>query len=379
LRAYKNDGDIRARDRLVALYLPLVEAFAQRYSRPGAERDDLVQAGSIGLLNAIERFDPQRGDELAAFAVPTVVGEMKRHIRDRTAAIKLPRRLQEAQAALPQAREKLTAQLEREPTDDELAAALGLDPLELQRLRDPAAGDGVADLAAEPKELELSDERLMLAGAFRALDDTERSIVYLRYVRDLGQADVAGQLGMSERQLARRTRSALAKLRGEIERGGSPRAGPPTRGGPAPPASSTASAPAAPTHTAPGPAAASTPASAPAAADGPPSEAPGRKGAHSGRLLLRMPQSLHAELARAAEREDVSLNQFITNSLAAAVGWRQPEGDAEDPPASEHAPAEPENAPPRWLRAALVTNVIVVGIAAIVAVVLLLVAWQQGF
>jgi hypothetical protein len=98
-----------------------------------------------------------------------------------------------------------------------------------------------------------------------------------------------------------------------------------------------------------------------------------------------MPQSLHAELARAAEREDVSLNQFITNSLAAAVGWRRPEaeGGTDDPPASEQVPsapaAEPENAPPRWLRAALVTNVIVVAIAGVVAVVLLLVAWQQGF
>jgi hypothetical protein len=98
-----------------------------------------------------------------------------------------------------------------------------------------------------------------------------------------------------------------------------------------------------------------------------------------------MPQSLHAELARAAEREEVSLNQFITNSLAAAVEWRRPNNEADEaaPATTPEQPdppraAELENAPPRWLRAALVTNVIVVGVAAIVAVILLVVAWQQG-
>ena len=86
------------------LYLPLVEALAHRHDRRGAEHDDLVQAGSIGLLNAIERYDPGRGGEFAAFAVPTIAGEMKRHLRDRTAAVRLPRRLQEASARVPVAR-----------------------------------------------------------------------------------------------------------------------------------------------------------------------------------------------------------------------------------------------------------------------------------
>lgn len=357
LRAYKNDSDIRARDRLVTLYLPLVETFAHRYRRPGTEYDDLVQAGSIGLLNAIERFDDSRGDEFAAFAVPTIAGEMKRHIRDRSAAVKLPRRLQEASAQLPTRRQQLTTRLGREPTDAELAAELGLEPLELARLREPA--EGAADLAAdEGNDLDLSDDRLMLAGAFKTLDETERSIVYLRFVRDLGQGEVAGQLGMSERQLVRRTRSALAKLRGEIERGGAPSAPTPQVAGPPPPPPSQPQAEVVQTDK--------------------PEVA--KKQAHSGRLLLRMPQSLHAELARAAEREEVSLNQFITNSLAAAVEWRRPEEEPE-PLVAEQVPAaaEPASATPRWLRAALVTNVIVVAIAAIVAVVLLVVAWQQGF
>ncbi|HEY6781488.1 MAG TPA: sigma-70 family RNA polymerase sigma factor [Thermoleophilaceae bacterium] len=395
LRAYRQDGDARARDRLVQLYLSLVETFAQRYARPGVEYDDLVQAGSIGLLNAIERYDARRGDEFAAFAVPTIVGEIKRHIRDRAGTIKLPRRLQEAAARLPRVREELTAQLEREPSDRELADALELKPDELVRLVEalrvpPEATE--ADAGEGEDELDISDERLTLAGAFHVLDDTERSIVRLRFERDLGPADAAAQLGLSERQLARRTQAALTKLRLELEGGPSaefqaasgdaataerdrptqPQSPPPTAVGAAAPKR------ARPPHSA----AAQRTADSVSADE--PSPAPAAKPAHSGRLLLRMPQSLHSELADAAEREEVSLNQFITNSLAAAVGWRQA--------ASDQVPAAPPgedardddttasvNAQPRWLRAALVTNIVVVALAAIVAVVLLVVAWQQGF
>ena len=115
LVAYHTDGDDRARERLVQLYLPLVEAFANRYRVHGAERDDLVQVGSIGLLNAIERFDPKRGDEFAAFAVPTIAGEIKRHLRDRSKTVRLPRQLAEASVRLPAVREQMTARLGRAP------------------------------------------------------------------------------------------------------------------------------------------------------------------------------------------------------------------------------------------------------------------------
>mgnify|MGYP001053472669 CR=1 FL=1 len=98
IHAYRDGGDERARTRLVELYMPLVEALAHRHERRGAEHDDLVQAGSIGLLNAIDRFDPKRGEEFVAFAVPTVAGEIKRYLRDRAATVRLPRRLHEAPA-----------------------------------------------------------------------------------------------------------------------------------------------------------------------------------------------------------------------------------------------------------------------------------------
>ncbi len=299
--AYRKEGDTRARDRLVALYLPLVETLARRYRGSQAEHDDLVQAGSIGLLNAIERYDPARGDEFAAYAVPTVSGEMKRYIRDRAATVRLPRALQEAAQRLPSAREGLTRRLGRDPSDDELAAELEITPVELAgleaALRKGSAEEDAAT-AATLDEPDSADERLVLADAFETLDEQEREIVYLRFVEDLDRKEVARRLGISQSQLGRRSRAALGKLRSELEDDGLRRAA----------AASAQSAPPA----------------QPAAAEAPPR---GKKaGGHSGRLLLRMPRPLHDDLAEAAEREGVSLNRFITATLTAAIDRRETGG-----------------------------------------------------
>jgi RNA polymerase sigma-B factor len=336
LGAYKTRADTRARDRLVQLYLPLVEALAHRHDRRGAEHDDLVQAGSIGLLNAIERFDPSRGGEFAAFAVPTIAGEMKRHLRDRTAAVRLPRRLHEASTRLPAAREELTARLGREPSAAELGDALGISGEDLAQIESAAAtpvDEAVVDSGDDA--LEVSDDRMLLAGAFHTLDETDRRIVYLRYVKELSRRQTAQEVGISEAALARRTETALARLRNELE--GRAFEGP-GQDTPARTAKTTVT----------------------------PKQ---REARHSGRLLLRMPQSLHAELAEAAEREEVSLNQYITNTLAAGVGWHT----------SDHPEDERQaQAPPPWLPAALVTNIVVVVIAGAVALILLVVALRQG-
>jgi RNA polymerase sigma-B factor len=332
LAAYRETGDARARDRLVKLYLPLVEGLAHRHERRGAEHDDLVQAGAIGLLNAIERYDPARGGEFAAFAVPTIAGEMKRHLRDRIAAVRLPRRLQEASARLPATREQLTASLSREPAAAELAAVLEISPDDLARIQS-AASEALDETTAGngEEELEASDHRILLAGAFQSLDETDRRIVYLRFVKELSRRQTAAELGISEAALARRTDTALARLRNELE--------------------GRAFEPAAPAQTA-----------------KPPEQPRKKESRHSGRLLLRMPQSLHEELAAAAEHEDVSLNQYITNALASTVGWNREGGAA----------PEPREPAPRWLPAALVTNIVVVLIAGAVALVLLVVALQRG-
>jgi RNA polymerase sigma-B factor len=341
LGAYHDQGDARARERLVELYMPLVEALARRHGRRGAEHDDLMQAGSIGLLNAIERFDPKRGEEFVAFAVPTIEGEMKRHIRDRTDTVRLPRRLHEASVRLPRAREELTAKLNRAPTPTELAREVGVSREDLAGLENaPTSAAGRAAPEEErAAELDATESRLLLAGAFQSLDDTDRQILSLRFVRELSRREVADELGFSQSALARRTNAALAKVRAELEGNAF------KPGGQAPPASSPVE-----------------PKPEPEAAPVAESKAPA---AHSGRLMLRMPQSLHTELAQAAEREEVSLNQYITNTLAAAMRW--------------HAESERAPAPPRWLPAALLTNIVVVVIAGVIALVLLIVAWQQGW
>jgi RNA polymerase sigma-B factor len=347
--AYRKEGDTRARDRLVALYLPLVETLARRFRGSQAEHDDLVQAGSIGLLNAIERYDPERGDEFAAYAVPTVSGEMKRHIRDRGATVRLPRALQEAAQRLPAAREGLTRRLGRDPSDAELAAELEITPVELAglqaALRETPAGEAEAPAPAR-HEPDSADERLVLAGAFETLDDQEREIVFLRFVEDLDRKEVARRLGISESQLGRRSRAALSKLRSELEDDGLRRA-----------AASTESK------------AAAAPAAAPER---------GRKaGGHSGRLLLRMPRPLHDDLAEAAEREGMSLNRFITATLTAAIDRRQ--GRATDAAGTAGDPMLEAREVPRWLPAAIVANIVVVVIAALVALVLLVIALQNGW
>jgi RNA polymerase sigma-B factor len=353
LGAYREQGDLRARDRLVALYMPLVAALAHRHGTRGVEHDDLVQAGSIGLLGAIERFDPKLGEEFAAFAVPTIAGEMKRHLRDRTDTVRLPRRLHEANARLPRTREELTARLGRVPSRTELAAAVGVSTDDLARL-ESMAGDAVEEATVEngSADLAASEQRVLLSGAFRTLDETERRIIYLRFVEDRSRRDVADELKMSPSALARRTNAALAKLREELEGRAF------ERGAPTPAAEAT---PAAPRKARTGkPVRAAEP--EPAEPASPPDTK--ERAAHSGRLMLRMPQSLHAELVEAAEREEVSLNQFITNTLSASVGW--------------HSSAEPPAPTPRWLPAAVVTNIVVVVIAGLVAIALLLIAWLQA-
>ena len=335
--------------------MPLVESLAHRHDKSGAEHDDLVQAGSIGLLNAIERFDPKRGEEFVAFAVPTVAGEIKRHIRDRAAVVRLPRRLHEATLRLPQARNDLTARLGRAPSPAELASEVGVTPDDLARLESSIARAS-EEMPAETDttELDASESRLLLAGAFRTLDETDRRILYLRFVGERSRREVADELGISQSALARRTSAALSKLRTELEGRTSERAAAvPDRAPVAPvepvePVSVNATEP---------------------EVEAPAPSSKARSG-HSGRLMLRMPQSLHAELAKAAEREDVSLNQFITNTLAASLSWHTT--DEEPTPEHDSAPS------PRWLPAAILTNIVVVVIAGVIALVLLVVALQQG-
>jgi RNA polymerase sigma-B factor len=180
-----------------------------------------VQAGAIGLINAIDRFDLQRGGNLAAFAVPTIQGEIKRHVRDRASTLRLPRDLQELEGKLARTQAEVEARTGRTASAAELARELEVDAAKVEHALARAPAGRVSPLAAEEELgnglLGALDERLLLADAFHSLDEQERRVLYLRFVRDLECAEAARQLGVSERTLSRQTEKALAKLRDELE------------------------------------------------------------------------------------------------------------------------------------------------------------------
>jgi RNA polymerase sigma-B factor len=416
LRAYHQRGDDAARRQLVELYLPLVESFTRRYARSADEHDDLYQVGCIGLINAIDRFDLDRGDELAAFAVPNIAGEIRRYLRDRSGSVRLPRRVQELRSGAVQAQTELRSKLGREPTASEIAMELGASEDDVALALDAGAAQTVelqpGDI--EGQSVDATDDRLFLSEAFRGLDERERRIMYLRYIRDVEPDAIAAELGISRRQVARNTEEALRKLRDGLERPGAAPSPKPSQRANAKPKMAVGADPSdldldrqidQPYHielvksdaagggwtakveelagcTAEGatPEEAATRVQeamrawiADAVAAGREVPKPRSAASHSGRLLVRMPQSLHAELARAAERDEISLNQFITSSLASAVNWR---GPGVEPLASgSDADAQPRT---RALRTALMANVLLLVLIAVLAIALLVVAVSRG-
>jgi RNA polymerase sigma-B factor len=233
LRAYHEHGDQEARDLLVEHNLPLVRAIARRYAGKGEPLDDLVQVGSIGLIKAIDRFDLDRGVELHAYAVPTIVGEIKRHFRDRGWAVHVPRRLKELNLRLSRLVETLSGELGRSPTIGELAQAAGADEEEVVEAlesshayaTDPLTVPGDND--ADPDRLEalgrvedgyaIAEDRSVLAHGLGALDARERKIVELRFMAGLTQSQIAHELDISQMHVSRLIRRALETMRLAIE------------------------------------------------------------------------------------------------------------------------------------------------------------------
>jgi RNA polymerase sigma-B factor len=170
------------RSRLIEEHLPLVTALAQRYERRGEHLEDLVQVGVLGLIKAVDRFRPERGVALGAFAAPTIVGEIKHHLRDRTWPLSVPRRLRESS------------------TPSEFVAS------EAEAEEAPETEETLAD----------AEDRAVLEPALRALDERERRILELRFFADLSQVEIADELGISQVHVSRLQRGALDKLRGAI-------------------------------------------------------------------------------------------------------------------------------------------------------------------
>jgi RNA polymerase sigma-B factor len=235
LRAWREDGDAGARDRLVEDFMPLVRSLARRYAGRGELVDDLEQVGAVGLIKAIDRFDLDRDVELMTYVFPTVVGELKRHFRDRVWSVSVPRRLKELHYRLSRLLEELTASLGRSPTIAELAKEAGveeeevLEALEVGRAYStrsltsgPDGGDGAEAelidlLEDEESGYEAAENRELLASGLRALDRREQQIVRLRFVDGLTQSQIAVEVGISQMHVSRLLRRALEKLGQEIE------------------------------------------------------------------------------------------------------------------------------------------------------------------
>ena len=234
LRRYHEQGDLAARDQLIEQYMSLVRSLARRYSYRGEQLDDLVQIGAIGLIKAIDRFDVDRGVELTTYATPNIIGEIKRHFRDKGWSVRVPRGLQELNVQLSKLIEELTVQLGRSPTIPELAKASGSDEeIVVEALESGRAYSSVSlstgggqdesgeldpleSLGAEEPQYEVSEDRAMLAPGFRVLDERERRILHLRFFKWLTQSQIAQQVGISQMHVSRLIRRALEKIRDEI-------------------------------------------------------------------------------------------------------------------------------------------------------------------
>ena len=220
------------RDRAIEAWLPLARHLAHRYSGRGEPTDDLIQTATVGLIKAVDKFDPDRGVDFAGYAIPTIIGEIKRHFRDRTWSVRVPRRLQELRLAITEANSTLTHTLGRSPTVTDIAHHLGvtdedvLEGLEGARaynatsLSTPINADGSTELGdtlgAEDHEYDLAETRVALGPALATLDEREQKILTLRFYGNLTQSQIADQVGISQMHVSRLLTKALTKLRAEL-------------------------------------------------------------------------------------------------------------------------------------------------------------------
>jgi RNA polymerase sigma-B factor len=227
---YRETGDRRLRNELVAETRSLAEACARRFANRGEPLDDLEQVAMLGLVKAVERFNPEFGVPFGGFAVPTITGELRRHFRDATWALKVPRRAKDLHVRIPAAISRLSAQHGRTPTPGEIATELGvglddlLDALDAGSAYRTTSSDTTEGAIAashavarsEPADGLPPDERVLLTQLLESLPERERTIVYLRFFEDLSQSEIAAQVGMSQVHVSRLLRRTLRDLRDQV-------------------------------------------------------------------------------------------------------------------------------------------------------------------
>jgi RNA polymerase sigma-B factor len=228
---FQHDGDLAARTELIERFLPLARKLARRYERASEPLDDLIQVASLGLVKAIDRFDCERGDAFSSYAVPTILGELKRHFRDAGWAVHMPRGLQERVLQVNAAVERLSRDLGRSPTAQQVAIKLNL-PVEqvLEALEAGAAYDAISldgprrseehesgtiadGLGHTDERFELIEDRATIGRSLKALPVRERRILYLRFAEGLTQAEIGERMGMSQMHVSRLIRRAIGRVR----------------------------------------------------------------------------------------------------------------------------------------------------------------------
>jgi len=225
-------GDSRAREHLVERYLPLARRLARRYQRADEPIEDLVQVASLGLLKAIDRFDSSRDVVFSSYAVPTILGELKRHFRDRTWSVRVPRDLQEFALRVDRTVTALSEGKHRSPSVGEIAKALNVSEEQVLEALEAAGAYRAGSLDAprmtpgeeteetlgdvlgsEDEGFDRAEERATIEPLFTRISSRERLVLRLRFAEDLTQAEIGERIGVSQMQVSRLIRQALARLR----------------------------------------------------------------------------------------------------------------------------------------------------------------------
>jgi RNA polymerase sigma-B factor len=231
LRRYHDGGDTSAREELIQRHLPLVRSLSRRYAGRGESLEDIEQVGAIGLIKAIDRFELEREVSLATYATPNVVGEIKRHFRDKGWAIRVPRALQELNASMSGAIERLTGKLGRSPSIGEIAMELRTTPEEVLEAMEVGSAYSTVSLSSGPGDQELdpletigdedaeferSEHRAALEPALDRLAPREREILRMRFEEGLPQTQIAQRVGLSQMHVSRLIRKSLTAMRNEL-------------------------------------------------------------------------------------------------------------------------------------------------------------------
>jgi RNA polymerase sigma-B factor len=235
---YHGEGDPAAREQLVTRFLPLARQLARRYQRGGEQLDDLVQVASLGLLKAIDRFDPARETAFSSFAVPTILGELKRHFRDKGWSVRVPRDLQELAVKVDRVADEMSRELGRSPTPMEIAertsttleqvleareasAAYRAVSLDRPRTDDEDDSESYADaMGGEDPGFRLAEDAATVERLMRVLSDREREVLRLRFEEDLTQSEIGDRVGVSQMHVSRLIRQSIARLRDEADEPG---------------------------------------------------------------------------------------------------------------------------------------------------------------